>query len=181
MNVLHTESLGVFSRRLEELRSQESAAAVSVFLEKFALRFSVYLQGVQNLKDKALRSKLGDDLLAYANETGSPALDKLESALEDHPDANLQGLHFLRISLKDTAKPKDTMKRLQQLQKEIWDFVGDVDGKVQDDAAIIVKKKQLIEEQNSKCQQATDLSLQVLLTLLAVYAQSRPGALKASG
>lgn len=178
---LHPLSLTVFSDRLEELRSQEASAASSAFLEKFVLRFAVYLQGVQDLKDKALRAKLGEDLLSYANETGIPALEKLEAALADQPDANLQRLHPLRISLKDTTKPKDIVKRLQQIQKEIWEFVGDIDGKIPDDAAIAAKKKQLVEEMNTKCQQATELSLQVLLTLLAVHAQNRPGALKASG
>lgn len=178
---LHPVSLTVFSDHLKELQSQGAASAISTFLDKFALRFVVYLQGVQGLNDKTLRSKLGDDLLTYASETGLAALDKLEAAFLDQVDANLQRLHSLRSCLKDSTKPKDVVKRLQQIQTEIWDFVQDLDGKAPDEVMIALKKNQLVEEMNAKCQHAKDLSLQVLLTLLVVHAKSRPGALKASG
>ncbi|TGZ78022.1 hypothetical protein EX30DRAFT_171147 [Ascodesmis nigricans] len=181
MTTLHPYCLTVFSDHLHELRQQQLLALKNGFLRKFVLRFLVYLEGTRSIVDKSLHSKLESELCRFGKEAGLSALEKLESVFVDDPTANLEQLHALKALLEDVQDPKNAGNHLAEIERTIRDAMKSLDMSFPDGDEISVTKDSLVKDMTTKLQAASDLSLQVLLVILLVYARQGAGVLKASG
>ena len=166
-----------FAQRYDEMRHAAVESAKAVFLDRYHARFCNHLKGLEGVKDASLRSKLAIDLQKYAKDTGISALEKLEAALVEDPDVNLQPLNDLRAILQQTGagKPDGWLRDVAHALRRFEPDGSSIDKALQQ------RKAGMMQEINSQLQISKDLSLALLSTLLLLLASRNVGIIKATG
>jgi hypothetical protein len=165
-----------YEQRYAEMRQAWMDSARTAFLDKYHIRFNIYLEGLESIKDASLKSKLAVDLAEFARENGLIAVEKLEVASLEDPNVNLQPLQDFRSALQKTStgRPegylKDIDSALHKLKPEI---------PIED--LLTKKKSTMMQEINTQLQGSNDLSLTLLSTLLLLLAANSGGVIKATG
>lgn len=146
-------------------------------MEKYHARLCIHLSGLDSVKDASLKSKLAVDLVEFARENGITAVEKLEVALREDPNVNLQPLQDLRSALQ-----KPSAGRSESYLKEIEAALHKINpgGSIRD-MALKAKKLSMMEEINSQLQSSKDISLTLLSTVLLLLAANSDGVIKATG
>jgi hypothetical protein len=151
-------------------------SARTAFLDKYHARFSIHLEGLESIKDASLKSKLAVDLAEFARENGLAAVEKLEVALLEDPNVNLQPSQDLRSALQKTS-----IGRLESYLKDIDTALHKLKPESSIEDLLVKKKSTMMQEINAQLQGSNDLSLTLLSTLLLLLAANSGGVIKATG
>ena len=174
-NLLHPFAISQLKQRYEELQRAAISSARAAFVEKHHARFAVNLRGLQSIADGLLRSKLALDLLQYVRDSVPGGLEKLEAALLEDPQANLQPLQDLREALQQQGIAAE--EQLRDIESVFRSFP---DSQLCADA-FPKKKASMMREMTTQLQNSNDLSLSLLLTLLLILGKRGDGVIRATG
>jgi len=144
-------------------------------VDKYHARFAVNLRGLQSVADGLLRSKLALDLLQHVRDSVPGGLEKLEAALLEDPQANLQPLQDLQEALqRQGISAEEQLRDVERAFRSFPDSQLCVD-------VFPKKKASMMREMTAQLQNSNDLSLSLLLTLLLVLGKRGDGVIRATG
>jgi hypothetical protein len=165
-----------FEQRNEEARQAWIDSARATFMDRYHARFCIHLAGLESIKDPSLKSRLAVDLAEFARENGISASEKLEMALLEDPNVNLQSVQDLRSTLQKTSagRPESYLKEIDGALNKLK-----LENSIEE--TLTKKKRTVMEEINAQLQGSKDLSLALLSTLLLLLAANSGGVIKATG
>jgi hypothetical protein len=174
-NLLHPFAISQLKQRYKELQKDAVSSARAVFVDKHHARFAVNLRGLQSIADASLRSKLALDLLQHVRDSVPGGLEKLEAALLEDPEANLQPLQDLEEALRrQGTSAEEQLRDIERAFRSFPDSQLSVD-------VFPKKKASMMREMTTQLQNSNDLSLSLLLTLLLLLGKRGDGIIRATG
>lgn len=181
VGVIHPRALKVFSENLQELRKADIRIASGVFVEKCYIRFHLHFTSLGTLGDASLKIKLAEDLLKYAKNLVSTALDKLEFAFLQGGE-NALDLQQLRLELRtESSRPLLTLQGIEHgLVKLIQQNLA---LELPTEADLEKRKRGMLKEMQAQLSSTEDPSLMLLLVIIIIYSSntSSSGILKTTG
>ncbi len=133
---------------------------------------------MQDITDASLRTKLADDLLAFARESGVAATDRLESGLVENEEND--AFQDTRAKLQ-ISKPGKAEQQLREIEASSSRLFSSINAPYPNDETLMARRNKMMAEFNTQLQETKDTSLMLLLVLILIHAKAGQGVLRASG